>query len=103
MSKIQVEKWLSTGEFNGDEVDSEEILDTAGTLMDDNCTHEVLGGDVIFKGKDGKFYSVVLETRIEEITEEEATERLTVEDLDEGDEKEYSPDDDGEALMGSDG
>lgn len=68
MKNIKVNKWIEGGEFD-EEMDGDEIMETAGQLLDDACTYEILGQN-LFEGKDGKFYTVTVEAVIAEASPE---------------------------------
>lgn len=61
---MKIKRWICTGEI-GDVKSTEELLETAGVLLDKNETGEILN-DPIFEGEDGKFYRVNVEAVIVE-------------------------------------
>lgn len=50
-----------------------QIKQMCGEILDENCTHEILGCP-IFKGSDGKYYKIDVEAVISRISEKEAQE-----------------------------
>jgi hypothetical protein len=65
MKTIKVAEFIEKGELSGTEKDTEEILETCACLLDKSCSHEIVG-PVLFKGKDGKWYTVTVEAVIGE-------------------------------------
>jgi hypothetical protein len=57
---IKVAEFIEKGELSGTEKDSEEILATCADLLDDSCTHEIVG-PVLFRDRDGRYYTVTVE------------------------------------------
>jgi hypothetical protein len=60
---IRVKKWIRTGELNSRNRTQASILDNCGRLLDDACSHEILG-EVVFLGTDGKYYVICVEAVI---------------------------------------
>ena len=50
----EIKQFLSAGELNGDETTIQEIMDTAGTLLDHSESGEICG-NVLFRTADGVF------------------------------------------------
>jgi len=63
--KLKVKRWIRDGELNAVNMDQDSILENCGALLDNACSHEILG-DVVFEGTDGKFYVVTVEALISE-------------------------------------
>ena len=65
---MKIKRWSRDGneEFEGQGLDdTEDILCAAGRLLDDACSHEIVG-EVLFEGEDGKFYKGTVEFVIAE-------------------------------------
>ena len=61
---IRVKHWLRTGELNPRNRTQKSILEDCGRLLDSAYSHEILGGDVLFEGTDGKYYVITVEAVI---------------------------------------
>jgi hypothetical protein len=61
---IRVKKWIRSGELNPRNRTQASILYECGGLLDSACSHEILGGDVLFEGTDGKHYVITVEAVI---------------------------------------
>ena len=72
---VKVKRFISKGELDGREKDTDGILETCGDLLDGACSSEILG-TVLFEGEDGKFYTVTLEAEIGEADPEFVKETL---------------------------
>ena len=57
---------LSEGEVGSEVNDTDDLLYSAGNLLDDSCSGEVLG-EVVFLAEDGKVYTMSTEAHIREI------------------------------------
>mgnify|MGYP001035150643 CR=1 FL=1 len=62
---MKIKRMLREGEI-GDVKTTDELLETAGTLLDKSEAHEILGSEVVFEGEDGKFYVCTIEAVIGE-------------------------------------
>ena len=60
-ANAEVAEWIEPGEIPKDAVNVPRILAEAANLLDGSEAHEILGGGILFKGKDGKFYTVTVE------------------------------------------
>jgi hypothetical protein len=62
---IKVKRFISRGELDGTEKDTDAILESCANLLDRCESHEILG-QVVFEGEDGKFYTATVEADIGE-------------------------------------
>lgn len=70
---LVVKRWLVVGELDKSDKNSDAILETAGTILDDHCSGEIFGQNV-FEATNGKFYQLQVQGQIIELTKEEADE-----------------------------
>lgn len=70
---MKIKKWIISGQLEDDSKTTEEVLDNAGDLMDDSCSHEILGEN-LFLGEDGNYYQVTVEAVINKISKKYAKE-----------------------------
>ena len=63
---MKIKRFLRTGELSGQQQTTEELLESAGDILDSTCAHEIMG-EVVFEGEDGKFYVASVECVIGEI------------------------------------
>lgn len=61
---MKITKWLRTGEVGPCESE-DELLESAGILLDNHSSHEILG-EVVFEAEDGKTYVMTVEAVIAE-------------------------------------
>jgi len=66
--KLEVDRWIEKGQFNGDEKNNEDIIDAACSMLDHNEASEIVGPGCMFKAKNGRFYQVVVEAVIRPIS-----------------------------------
>lgn len=70
MKTVVPEKWIESGNLDPEAIkDSDDILYECGELLDDSCAYEIVG-QVLFKAKDGKYYTVTVEAVIAEANPE---------------------------------
>lgn len=65
---MKIKRWIRDGNESFEKQgfdDTEDILCAAGRLLDDACSHEIVG-EVLFEGEDGKFYAGTVEFVIAE-------------------------------------
>ena len=62
---MKIKEWLKTGELEGDDGDTKELLKTLGGMLDSACAHDIVGPN-LFRGADGRYYTVVVEAEIAE-------------------------------------
>ncbi len=82
---IEVAEWISDGNIGeatrtwGDvpPEDEDAILGVCGNLLDDACSHDILGGGILFRATNGKYYTVSVEAVIAEAHPQFVRERLT--------------------------
>ena len=75
---MKVKNWIRDGNerFEAQGLDdTEDILCAAGRLLDDACSHEIVG-EVLFEGEDGEFYTGKVEFVIAEADPEYVKEAL---------------------------
>jgi hypothetical protein len=58
--QIKVKKWIHSGELNNKNRTQASIINNCGRLLDDSCSHEILG-EVLFLATDGKYYVITTE------------------------------------------
>ena len=75
MKNIKVKRFISKGELDGLEQDTDDILESCANALDGCESHEILG-TVLFEGNDGKFYTVTVEAVIGEADPEFVKETL---------------------------
>jgi len=61
--KLKVKKWILSGELNSKNRTKDSILNNCGRLLDDSCSHVILG-EVLFQATDNKFYTITVEAVI---------------------------------------
>lgn len=59
-------KWLRVAEMDGDDKTIDDVIATAGRILDRSEAGEMFGSP-IFKGGDGKFYTVFAEAHVREV------------------------------------
>ena len=64
---IKIKRIIAAGELWEDARDTNDLLTSAGIVLDKNCSNEILGR-VLFEGKDGKFYTVTVQAVIDEVS-----------------------------------
>jgi hypothetical protein len=64
MRKNKIAKWIERGMFSKNVKDTNALIQEAGDLLDSACSHEIIGGGILFKGKDGKYYTATVEVVI---------------------------------------
>ena len=68
MKPIKIKRWIRDGhdglESQGIN-NTDELLDSAGRLMDKSYTHDIIG-EVLFEGEDGKYYCGCIEFHVSE-------------------------------------
>ena len=64
---MKIKKWLWDGHHSlSDECETtEDLLESAGRLLDKACSHDI-AGEVVFQGADGKYYVGCVEFVISE-------------------------------------
>ena len=67
---MKIKKWLRDGNCGlaapeNDINSTDDLLDAAGHLLDDACSHDIVG-EVLFEGEDGKTYAGTVEFVIAE-------------------------------------
>lgn len=75
---MKIKKWFQDGNegFEAQGLDStEDVLCAAGRLMDDSCTHDIVG-PVLFQAKNGKYYTGTVEFVIKEADPEDVKDLL---------------------------
>lgn len=73
---IRVKKWISSGELNSRNRTQASILDDCGRLLDESCSHEILG-EVLFQATNGKHYVITVEAMIQEASTEYVKDMLS--------------------------
>ena len=64
---IKIKRMIDAGELWDDACDTNDLLTSAGIVLDKACSNEILGR-VLFEGKDGKFYTVTVQAVIDEVS-----------------------------------
>jgi len=57
---IEIDEWIATGDFTGNELDSVDIIDTAAQILDSQNTAEHLATN-LFLGTDDQYYTTTVE------------------------------------------
>lgn len=79
---LQVKRFLRTG--NTDPRNLQDLLDEAGSLLDEANSHDIVG-EVVFEGTDGKYYVGTVEFCIGEINPDYLQNILNEDAMEEGD------------------
>ena len=64
---IKIKRMIDAGELWDDARNTDDLLTSAGIVLDKNCSSEILGR-VLFESEDGKFYTVTVEAVIDEVS-----------------------------------
>jgi hypothetical protein len=81
---IVVKEWIESGELNPKNKRMNAILEDCAGLMDGSCACDILGGGILFKATNGKYYTITIEAVVGEASPEFVkdvlTERISVKD-----------------------
>ena len=72
---MKIKRWVNYGELGCVPKTIKDVVERAGRLLDKACSTEIIG-PVLFQGADGKWYTVVVEAEVVEVTPSLVKERL---------------------------
>ena len=63
---IVVKEWIESGELNPKNKRMKAIIEDCAGLMDGSCACDILGGGILFKATNGKYYTITVEAIVGE-------------------------------------
>ena len=73
---IVVKEWIEAGELDPANAEMEDVIEDCANLMDRCEATEILGGGILFKGTDDKYYTITIEAVVGEASPEFVKETL---------------------------
>lgn len=67
---IVVKKWIESGELDPKNKKMASIMDNCADLLDGSCAADILGGGILFKATNGKYYTITVEAIVGEASPE---------------------------------
>jgi hypothetical protein len=66
---LTVKEWITSGELNPKHKKLASIIEDCAGLMDASCAADILGGGILFKATDGKYYTITVEAIVSEASD----------------------------------